>query len=721
MSQKSSFTRKLRSQSGVGESDKRQGQGSNRDTTNIRPQATSLKEFRVAGLSKRNTAMQSDSNIEMTTPSVPDLVEPSAAIAEVDQAGAASPIEEFHELRSSLIADLAPYCLQFVKEKLDSEFNSYVARQIETSQSEVQNHAIKLVQSFLEEQKSRWEVPNTLLKDAIEQVSNRLDEKSNVLYNKVSEMEGNLQEVWKAVNALKTSSQQKLTSEFADPILVQGSASKKKKSRSRRKSRDSGSSSSSIKKVSSSDESDDSSSDEERRLRRRLRKTLTELNPSNQRFRKVLSYKNYRLLNRNPSEKGKIRRRVASWTKRMSTSVRKFDGTDPISVLQFLAKFKRAADNNAIPEGGAKLVLRNFLEGRVAYAFEASLDIDVVSSDSSGIRSWPEAVHWLLQTYAKDAFIYKVVTDIRALKQRDQETEYDFGHRVLTTFSRIPGVYSQADQVTTFVEGLNEAVAAGVTRDRQVSPDKYISLQEVMDLANSHGIVDRVRRPESRKVLKPTRGVHLLEKGSSSNTSSGITPMSYETNNSVAALAVEHGTGTSPPSTPTYSTYPTSELTNIGANESTSQGYTTVTALPIVSNQNANMASYAQPYRPGWIDRGNRQHAVKASNPMQEQNAQPQSDTRSCFFCASLSHYVPDCPFVTEAVRMEARKNIAEATPQQRNRLPKWTYALAGMPYLREPEPPKPTKVPVELRNMQSYGGNNSLPVQQNQGKAPGT
>ena len=116
------------------------------------------------------------------------------------------------------------------------------------------------------------------------------------------------------------------------------------------------------------------------------------MNPANGRFRKLLSYKNYLLYDRSPKEGGKVRRKVSSWTKRMQISVKKFDGTVPISVLSFSAKFKVAADNSGILEGGARLVLRSCQHGRAANAYDASLYVDAIGSDTVGMRSWPDAV-----------------------------------------------------------------------------------------------------------------------------------------------------------------------------------------------------------------------------------------------------------------------------------------------------------------------------------------
>ena len=150
---------------------------------------------------------------------------------------------------------------------------------------------------------------------------------------------------------------------------------------------------------------------------------------------------------------------------------------------------------------------------------------------------------------------------IRDLRQHEGETEYDFGHSVLTADSRIPGVFSQAAQVVTFIEGLSEAVSAGGTRDRQVSPQTYETFHAVMELTNSHGIVERARFPADRKSKIPVKGVLVVgqERLSSPTTSSRDTRITGSGDG--AALATEGGTMMSPSTTPSFATYTTSHVT----------------------------------------------------------------------------------------------------------------------------------------------------------------
>ena len=84
----------------------------------------------------------------------------------------------------------------------------------------------------------------------------------------------------------------------------------------------------------------------------------------------------------------------------MSLGYQKFDGSDPISVLAFLANFCQECNNNAVTEGAAELLSKHFPRGRARDAFISTLKVGSEGS-SQGLRSYPEAVQGLLRNYAK--------------------------------------------------------------------------------------------------------------------------------------------------------------------------------------------------------------------------------------------------------------------------------------------------------------------------------
>lgn len=688
---------------------------------------SSLKDFRVAALRNNRSARAQQKGSKPTT-SQPGSSAADRPLAPSSDSGHPLSDEQFNRLRDAILAEVTPLCVRVVSNQLSEQLpvlQEAVQPDLEQIQSAFLEQVPPMIENRLTEVQLEWEKYKP---DALVTLERRFEETRSRLLGRIDVLEGELEAASAEIDSLKAHRVQARDGEsVSERSRKRRNSSRKTKSKSRHSRRrdDGHSSSSSMEKFDDSDR-DTSSSDSSRSSRGRSsrRKTLTELNPSNRRFRKVLSYKRYRLDDRNKSQGSRVRKKVSTWTKRMITSVSKFTGNDPISVLKFIATFRSAANNNGIPEGGAFLVLRNFLGGKAAVAYEASLEVDAAGAEGVGISSWPDAVHWLLQTYAKDIYIQRAVAEIRALRQGDNETEYDFGHRVLKLFSRMPGVYPQADQVAAFVEGLPEVVAAGVIRDRQVNPSHYETLQDVLDLADSHGVVERSRKAHTEKPKK-TRGVYYVDSNPGSTPTSSTYDSGLQPDNAI--LAVEQGMY-SPPSyatTPSTTTYHTSDL-SYGINPNMEQPISSqepsptsgpAAVLPIVSNHNPRLEPHAQPYRPGWVDNGSYPRVLK--NPRQH-SAGNDVEHRSCFLCANVSHYIMDCPLVSDAMRIEARRNIAEASPQQRRFLPRWTYALASVPYpfKQEGQPPKATRPAVDFATNSAQAPN---VVSSDQGKVSGT
>ena len=210
-----------------------------------------------------------------------------------------------------------------------------------------------------------------------------------------------------------------------------------------------------------------------------------------------------------------------------------------------------------------------------------------------------------------------------------------------------------------------------------------------------HGTVERARRPSFRKDKTIVKGT-LLVKPSTGSTTSGITPsLDATVAGDETALAIE---GAHTNSTPSYTTYLLSEETPAHAVHDSNTDSTTNAALPTFPNSNPRPHADAQPYRPGWVDRGIKYTAV-LKNPQHGNNALASGNTyRSCFVRASRSHYVPKCPFVNETVRMEARQNLMQAKPAERELLPRWTYQVAGIPLSKQDTQPLRTS-PAEADN----------------------
>ena len=118
---------------------------------------------------------------------------------------------------------------------------------------------------------------------------------------------------------------------------------------------------------------------------------LKQIQPSDHRFKKVVSYRRYRLRNssgrRGPNvsyNTGANARRVAHI---MNAHV--FGGNDPISIFSFLTSFKQQMDANRLSEGAPLLTCPSILDGDARESYENNFDLP---PDQGGFKTWPQAV-----------------------------------------------------------------------------------------------------------------------------------------------------------------------------------------------------------------------------------------------------------------------------------------------------------------------------------------
>jgi hypothetical protein len=81
------------------------------------------------------------------------------------------------------------------------------------------------------------------------------------------------------------------------------------------------------------------------------------------RFSASLDYRYYRLIKISEHYTAQTAAKVARWTRQIEASFKlRFDGSDPLAVLQFLGAFVDAANTNGIREGAALFILPSFLD-----------------------------------------------------------------------------------------------------------------------------------------------------------------------------------------------------------------------------------------------------------------------------------------------------------------------------------------------------------------------
>ena len=240
---------------------------------------------------------------------------------------------------------------------------------------------------------------------------------------------------------------------------------------------------------------------------------LAEIQPSDPRFADALSYRKYRLLNTDPTRGPAVERDTGVYTRRMSHTMAPlvFDGSKPLSILQFLRTFKSELDGNGRSEGAALLLCPKFMTGDALETFNAQFDL--ANDGLGGFRTWPGAVQFLLRTYAKDAHIEEALADLDDCVQQPSETEEAFARRLRVKTRRMAGVFTQQDLITKFLRGCHASLKPVLRHTRKLyrGPNAF---QDFLEQAVAQGEANRAllqRTPQSanaptdRKQAKPRR------------------------------------------------------------------------------------------------------------------------------------------------------------------------------------------------------------------------
>lgn len=294
------------------------------------------------------------------------------------------------------------------------------------------------------------------------------------------------------------------------------SSQKKRKSRkNKRKGSYSSSSESSDSDRSTSSESS-SSSDESQdgdefhdapRPRGPRYKGLKELRPPNPAFDRLLSYRTYRLRNRRQKRSGKETGKVRDHLKRLGLTMKdaSFNGDDPILVLEFLTRFADEADTLEMSEAQAFVALPYFLKGQAATLYRSTKS---ASSRRGGVSVYPEAVQYLLRTYATPSAIREAVQTVRSMAQKPNEGELTYGMRLSKASNRCGNVFPEYEKINLFIDGLDPSIRTLVARYREETPRDELSYERLVQVAQDEGDSHRARTGASK--LRPTTGTSLL-------------------------------------------------------------------------------------------------------------------------------------------------------------------------------------------------------------------
>ena len=149
---------------------------------------------------------------------------------------------------------------------------------------------------------------------------------------------------------------------------------------------------------------------------------LKPLRATNPLYAELLNYRHYRLekrSRRSSRHTAKARHQVKNME--ITLIPHRFTGGDPILILDFLRRFLGEAEQLSMSEDQAYIALPFFLKGQAKSHYKAVMD--TTSEDEGGVTCWPEAVQYLLHSYATANHIRATVFALRDVRQHPAEDE----------------------------------------------------------------------------------------------------------------------------------------------------------------------------------------------------------------------------------------------------------------------------------------------------------
>lgn len=169
----------------------------------------------------------------------------------------------------------------------------------------------------------------------------------------------------------------------------------------------------------------------------------------NQRLAEVLSVERYRLRNRLPT----MTERESSSLTTTSNQLRPrmegayFGGDPPLSVIKYLSQLSRVSIQSQLSEAVVFWIMEDFLLAPAKETFR-----------HQGLRSYPEAVHWLLSSYASESSLEVALRNLTLSQQSPTETVRSFSLRLQLVVGQVGDLISPAELKTIFTNGLKDQV-----------------------------------------------------------------------------------------------------------------------------------------------------------------------------------------------------------------------------------------------------------------------
>lgn len=201
-------------------------------------------------------------------------------------------------------------------------------------------------------------------------------------------------------------------------------------------------------------------------------------------------------------------RKLGIWIRHLKHSMERntFDGRNPVSVLSFLAEFKRACDGESVPEAAALQIAPYFLDGHPREISEGTMDD--ANAGFGDFNTWPHAMRFLLETYSTDANLERAIDDIEGMSMTAKESIHCSRVRMTAATCVLAGSYPPEALMNQFIRNLPTHVR-DIVRLEAHKYKRPSALTKVSDLATDY--YETHKNLPALRFERSARGDHALD------------------------------------------------------------------------------------------------------------------------------------------------------------------------------------------------------------------
>ena len=250
-------------------------------------------------------------------------------------------------------------------------------------------------------------------------------------------------------------------------------------------------------------------------------------------FKDVVSYRAYRLNNIRSNVRDSENRRIGKNVcriKKLIPSLGNFDGSEPITLLQFLRALQEWLNTLRAPEGTAVRTMAFLLRGDAKNFYESRSQSPTQNKGGYTMRELtrPRMVHAFIARYLTDEHLRTAYESVSRILQKPEQPEDRLAQRIERNAADCCQVFKEHELASYFIQGLLPRILYTVAEQmKNFVEQERGSMLTVRRVAAAEGRSVRARFGDPGGGMRPIRSRHTTTTGGTRRSSQNLVPTMY--------------------------------------------------------------------------------------------------------------------------------------------------------------------------------------------------